>query len=78
MQPEVRATRFTRAFLGMQYLLGRRGSELQLPRGSDPLVASDAQALLGQLAHQEQELRARALAGEIAALVRALQERELK
>jgi hypothetical protein len=51
---------------------------LQLPRGSDPLVASDAQALLGQLAHPEQELRARALASEIAALVRALQERELK
>lgn len=78
MQPEARATRFTRAFLGTQYLLGRRGSELQLPPGIGEDVAHDAQELLGQLAHQDQELRARALAGEIATLVLALQERELK
>ena len=71
------ASRFARACLAVQYLLGRRGDELQVPVGLSQADQVACSKLLRQLSHSERVFRARALASEVAVLVQALQARSV-
>jgi hypothetical protein len=66
-----------RSFIAMQYLLGRRNEELVSPVGLSASALASCDALLRQLCTADRNARARALAAEIAVLVRALQQREI-
>jgi len=68
---------FGRGFIAMQYLLGRRNGELTSPVGLPTEASNSCEALVVQLRTPDKGTRARALAAEMAILVRALQQREV-
>jgi hypothetical protein len=67
-----------RGFVATQYLLGRRNSDLALPEGLPATARVTCETLVQQLRSPDKATRARALAPEIALLVRALQQREVR
>ncbi|HEX2882570.1 MAG TPA: hypothetical protein VHO25_23785 [Polyangiaceae bacterium] len=72
-----RAVAFGRSFVAMQYLLGRRDRQLSLPDGLSGTARRACETLVHQLSAADKASRARALAPELALLVKALQQREL-
>jgi hypothetical protein len=71
------AVAFGRGFVATQYLLGRRDRQLSLPDGLSDSARRACQTLVHQLSGADKASRARALAPELALLVKALQQREL-
>lgn len=69
--PEARAQQ---AFVAVSYILGQRGEALLDPLAQPTLAARRVGA---RLAHSDRHTRARALAAEIARVVRALEARRL-
>jgi hypothetical protein len=68
---------FGRGFVATQYLLGRRDRDLLVPDGLSSSAQVACQALINHLSGADKAARARALAPELALLVKALQRREL-
>ena len=70
---------FVRAFAATSYLLGRRRQALaEGLTSSDPTAHHALAEIVEQLGHSVQEQRARALAAEVARLMRALDAQRLK
>lgn len=71
------ALAFGRSFVATQYLLGRRDRELTLAAGLSDTARASCATLVQHLSKADKTARARALAPEMAALVKALQQREI-
>lgn len=71
------ALAFGRGFVATQYLLGHRDRELTLPSALPPAANGFCETLVQHLRVPDKAARARALAPEIAILVKALQQREI-
>jgi hypothetical protein len=68
---------FARSHIATQYLLGRRDRDLGLPEGLSAAAHDSCETLVQHLSVQDKASRARALAPEVATLVKALQQREI-
>jgi hypothetical protein len=68
---------FGRSYIATQYLLGRRDKDLSTPEGLSGAARESCATLVQQLGVEDKGLRARALAPEVATLVKALQQREI-
>ena len=64
--------RFERGWLAALYLLGRRGDDLDLPGPASPKTDATRKALK----HHDRSARARALAPELARLIREMEARQ--
>ncbi len=66
---------FQRGFITMHYLLGRRGEELSYGLAA---LTPEGERLVEALNSSERSSRAQALAKELAALIKSMEERRLR